>query len=458
MFEVYLFFSISLLLSASIWAVARSMAWAGRSTQVDWQRLLLLLFPVGFVLANLLYVLPLSVRLLFTTEVEGDIAPDLQVFIEYFPLAISLDALFIVVFCLIYWWSVRKYSIQLQTPRRIRRLPHWAFYLTWIAFFGVSIFQIYMLSRGMGGVARLILSGYRVTESLVGQGHFAIGLSWYGSLVLFLIVYARMAGHRVAYLTGFGLLALYVVALILMGRRAALVGVGIPLVLAIHLLFRKLTLKSIVILIVIGFIGLNILGVLRGGSYSSFSDAAMALSERRSDLSSQGRLNYFYTLTSGNFVQPFQALPNVIARNASGEIDYFYGASIFRGLTFIVPQALWPDRPEPVSNWYMKKFIDSNANDNEGRQFFFLADGYMNFGVFGSVIWGVLYGLIFSGISVAVVRRIREPAVLTFFALMIGNILTFVSADLSGALVVFMKVTAAPCLLFILAPRILRSR
>jgi len=106
----------------------------------------------------------------------------------------------------------------------------------------------------------------------------------------------------------------------------------------------------------------------------------------------------------------------------------------------------------------MKKFIDSNANDNEGRQFFFLADGYMNFGVFGSVIWGVLYGLIFSGISVAVVRRIREPAVLTFFALMIGNILTFVSADLSGALVVFMKVTAAPCLLFILAPRILRSR
>jgi len=47
------------------------------------------------------------------------------------------------------------------------------------------------------------------------------------------------------------------------------------------------------------------------------------------------------------------------------------GATYLRAPSFWIPGALYPSRPLPLSNWYMKEFYGSGLGLNENRSFFF---------------------------------------------------------------------------------------
>lgn len=449
MFEVALFAAIVMVVLSAVWSIfyIRRIRLGGGDGSDRLSALQLL--PVAFVLANLLYVLPLPIRLLFTKKADGSIASDLLRFVGYFPEALALDALFLTLFAFVFRVTIVHFMPHLSAPARTRRLPVRVFLLLWLALAVVSLLLIVGLARSAGGILPMILRGYGVTDMFVGQGLYAVGMPWLMSLSVLLLAYTRMRGLRVGQWTALLLIALEFAALLLMARRAALVGLGISVLVVWHYLFHRLSRKSLALILLAGFLAMNLLGLLRGGSYTSVSNAVTTLGQKSDSISSSGKLDIFYTLTSGNFILPFQTMPNIMSQ-MGGQVQLQWGKTSLRALALVIPHALWRDRPEPLSNWYMRKFIDSNAQSNQGVQFFFLSESYLDFGPFGPILWALLYGVGMAWISVWLARRLDNAVYLTLFALLVGNTLNTIASDSFGAVVVFTKVAAAPCLVFLM--------
>lgn len=457
MFEALLFTSVVAVVVAAIWSIAYIARIQVAGTDAHAHAVALRLMPIAFVLANLLYVLPLPIRLLFTKRIDGSIAPDLLHFVDFFPGALALEALFLVIFTFVFRVTITHFQPRLAAPARIKRLPVRAFMLLWLVLALASLLLVAGLARSAGGIMSMVLSGYGVTDMFVGNGLYAVGIPWLMSLSVLLLVHARINGLRIAQWVAFSLIFVEFSALALMARRGALVGLGISVLVVWHFQFRKISMRSLGAILVVGFLAMNLLGLLRGGSYTSISNAFETLEEKSHSISSNGQLNWFYTLTSGNFITPFQTMPNIMSR-MGGDVQLEWGGTSLRAAALVVPQAVWPDRPEPLSNWYMRTFVDSNAQSNQGFQFFFLSGSYLDFGMFGPVLWGFLYGIVMAWLCVWLTRRLSSAVHLTLFAFAIGNILNTISTDTFGGAVVFIKTVAVPCLIFLVIMSMGRHR
>ncbi|MEO7067512.1 MAG: hypothetical protein ABI114_11430 [Rhodanobacter sp.] len=448
MFEAALFASIVTVVVSTIWSIVYIHRIRIAGVHDDRNGLALRLPAITFILANLLYVLPLPIRLLFTKEAGNGIASDLLQFVEYFPAAIILDALFLVLFAFVFRLTAVGSRLRLSVPIRIRHLSMGAFVFLWIPLATTCAVLIVGLAKSAGGVLSLVLMGYGATSIFIGNGLYAIGIPWLMSLSVLLLVYMRMRNSRFGQLAAMALIAIEIGALILMARRGALVGFGISLLVVWHFLFRRFTLKSLALILFSGFLAMNLLGLLRGSSYTSISNALESLNAKGDSVSSDGQLKWFYTLTSGNFVVPFQTMPSIMSHVGS-DIQLQFGATTVRAVALVVPRALWADRPEPLANWYMRKFVDHNAQDNEGIQFFFLSGSYLNFWIFGPILWAILYGTVMGWLCIWFSRRLDSAIHLSLFALVVGNTLNAIASDTFGGAVTFTRVIAAPCLLFL---------
>lgn len=145
----------------------------------------------------------------------------------------------------------------------------------------------------------------------------------------------------------------------------------------------------------------------------------------------------FYTLTYGNFVVPFETLPQIM-QSLAQSWDYWLGWSIPRSLALIVPSSFMPDRPLPLANWYMDVFYGGGSSLNEGRQFFFLSEAYLNFGWLGCAIWGLVIAGVFWLFSRPRSRGLTYWE-LALRSLFFGSLLNFVAADTTGFFISFFK-------------------
>lgn len=171
---------------------------------------------------------------------------------------------------------------------------------------------------------------------------------------------------------------------------------GLTVGLFVHHSVRKLRLRVLVPVGIIAFIGLNVFGYLRGSGYESFRD----LRARSTDLVDRqylGRQSLFYTLTTGEFVVPFETMPEMV-RSVGTTVLPRFGATFARAPLFAVPGIIYPDRPLPLTNWYMAQFYGTGFGLNEGRAFFFLSEGYLNFGPAGIVLLSLAWGAFWGGV------------------------------------------------------------
>ena len=101
----------------------------------------------------------------------------------------------------------------------------------------------------------------------------------------------------------------------------------------------------------------------------------------------------------------------------------------------MVPSAIFPERPLPLANWYIERFYGKGQTSNEGRAFFFLTEGYLNFGPPGIVLvalfWGAFWGALHSWLSASR----RDLAVLLIYSLMVGFIFRCIRGDFSTLLI-----------------------
>lgn len=340
-----------------------------------------------------LFALPLPVRYCFTTEIEGNVSPYLPDFAPYLAFSVGLTAIALVVFVLTYYsgWS-RKLGDRVPLLRD--RSDSGTGVGIW-TLVGLSVLLIYLLAEPLGGVVAFLLLGYNSSAETFGRGYFAVGFPWL--VVATLALLDRFAVTRSWLDAGLclALLAMDLAIFAVTGNRSMMMYLAMALLIFFHFRIRRISLSMLLPVAVAGFLALNVMGSLRSSNYESLADFSGKIFSSAESGPTVEKESYFYTLTIGEFVVPFETLPQMVRTIGVTEVPWF-GVSFLRAPVYMIPSFILPDRPLPLSNWYMEKFYGGGFGLNEGRQFFFLSEGYLNFGPLGvmlvAAVWGVGWG------------------------------------------------------------------
>jgi oligosaccharide repeat unit polymerase len=398
--------------------------------------------PVAFILAESLYVLPLSLHSVASTTAEGNISPFLPMFIDSIPSALVLCALFNVVFSISYRFT--KYSntgtLKLEEKNK-KPIPLNAA----ISLLIVSIAMIYQLTAEVGGILNLVLLGYKVTEQLSSAGHYAIAFDWLVVISLVVLYSGYAEKSKLKTIAGYVLIVILIGMFAIMGRRAVLVVLVGATLIGYHIIVKKIPMFVVVAIISFCFVALNYIGLIRGESYQNVNEIANVVSEKNNRLQDDSP-GLFYAVTTGNFAVPFETFPQII-RTFGDKYWPGFGLYSLRAITFSIPAFIWDDRPLPLANWYVSVFYGETER-NIGRQFFILTAPYMDFGPLGVLAFAYIIAKILRSISQVTSNNKDDPLVSVFFALFLGNVLNFVANDALGFLIVFMKSNGIPLLIF----------
>lgn len=389
--------------------------------------------PIGqYLIFVSLFILPLPIRTCFTLDVEGNVTPYLLDILPYLPVAVLLVALSLPVFLGGYygsWASRAGRLLPLPVPPRRDRSR-----LAFLALSVFSLFLIYQLTEESGGLLAFLLLGYGSTAETFGLGYLAIGFPWLFVASLFLLYrYARFRSRLDLVLFSLALGGVVVIQL-LTGNRSMLLYIGLVTLIFINFAIRRLRWSFFVPLGIAAFLALNLIGLMRTSNYDSVGEFIEKSTSSAESATEEDAHGLFYTLTIGEFVVPFETFPQMIRTVGDSETPWF-GLSYLRAPVFAVPSVVFPDRPLPLSNWYVQKFYGDGFGLNEGRQFFFMAEAYLNFmvaGVFLLVLfWGWLWGTLHQWMK----HSGNDPAVVLVYALAVGFLFRCIAGDFVSLLV-----------------------
>lgn len=377
-----------------------------------------------FVFFLSLFVLPLSIRAYMELDIEGDVTNHLFMLLPYFPEALILTAVGLLFFVAAYY-SRFAGTIASKLPQ-VHSGTHWGRAFAVLAL--CSLFLIEQLASSDGGLLSFILLGYHATAETVGKGYLAMGFPWLFVASMFLL-YGYAVERKVRYLLSFAMVFGVVVLMhLVMARRAQLLYMGLTVWMFWHGAVRPIRMRTVVAAGILCFVALNLMGGLRGATYESVGDFWASTVEGFQQRQSYGFGNGFiYTLTTGEFVVPFETFPQMI-ESVGTTVNPEFGMTYLRAPLQVIPQALFSGRPLPLANWYMSRFYGGGYDFNEGRAFFFLAEGYLNFGIVG-----VILTMLFWGFFLGTLHRYRlssgnKPGSLLLYSLIVA----FVYAGIAG--------------------------
>jgi hypothetical protein len=410
--------------------------------------------PIGQYLFFLsLFVVPLPLRVCFTMAIEGDVSPYLPQFAPYIPIAVVLVALSLPVFAMTYYSGMaRRLGDRVPVPRGAT--PGGAAFGVLVVSV-LSVLLVAKLAQSVGGLLPFLLLGYKASEVTFGKGYLAVGFPWLiVANVALLECYAMRRQRR--YLVAFVLvLALNLVAQAMMGNRALIMYLMTVVITHVHFRIRRLTLRVMLPVLLVGFMALNVLGAIRSSGYTDVDDLVERTSQT-AERQSGDKKNFVYTLTIGEFVVPFETLPQFI-RTVGVDHWPWFGLSIVRMPAFLVPSAIYPDRPLPLGAWYMQQFYGGGYGLNEGRAFFYLSEGYLNFGPPGvflfAAIWGVLWGAVHHWMH----RGMNRFGTVLIYALLVGFMSRCIAGDLVSLVVATIQQSLAGALLILGLARLFRK-
>lgn len=411
------------------------------------------IIPSLFIILIALYVLPLSIRSLLNLE-PSEISPNYYVFHNYIPSALLLSSLFNIAFSITYRIKSRAIS---SSPSSTYSSIYFNFSekLIIIILSLISFWMIYQLSKQVGGVINLVLYGYRVTELFVNKGHFAVGFEWIITLILLIWGNSLATRKKSKIISSLIILIILIISFIIMGRRGALVTILGSSLFLFHQLYKPIRLVIIVGFGLIGFYFLTLVGYLRGDSYEDISSALEIIQEKKTKIDENKSINYFYTLSKGNFAVPFETFPQII-ESFGEKYNVGLGTYSIKSLSIVVPRILWENRPLPLSNWYMNTYYGQTPL-NEGRQFFILTAPYMDFGALGILLIGVIMGVFWSFI-VKISNKYKGDILLTtLVALVISSSFNIIANDVFAWFIAFFKGPGFPIIFLLLYRNAIRS-
>ena len=384
---------------------------------------------VIFLFFYCLFVLPLPIRAYITKEIAGDVTEHLAELLLYIPWAVFLSAIGLPFFVWGYYSNfARRFAQRLPVPRTGRHAGR-----AFVILAALSLFLIFQAARAFGGLSRLVLLGYGVEGKMIGKGYLAIGFTWLfvaSTFLLYRYVKDRKKSSLVAFWVVFGLI---VAMLTVMGRRGDIAYMLLTVTIFWHHGVRPLNIKLLTVLALVFFVGLNLFGQLRESGYSSLADFWTRTTANYSE-TSDSSARWYYTLSTGEFVVPFETLPQMI-KSVGTDVSPEFGWTFLRAPVFAIPSVLYPNRPVALSNWYMNEFYGFDSNLYVGRQFFFLSEGYLNFGPLGIPIlmyfWGLFAGVVWRFRA----RSENHPGVILIYSLTVAFFFVAIAGDFSTLLV-----------------------
>ncbi len=377
-----------------------------------------------------IFVVPLPLRTLFTLQIKGDVTPHLPALLPYMAEAIWWTTAAYIAFALAYWSGLGRTLASIFPHPPILR-GHRPLGAAAVILF-VSLVLLITLGGGLAGIGDLILLGYASSAKTFGRGYLAVGFPWL--IVSLLFLFYMYATHRTTRWLVYGLVGSAVLAsmYLIMGNRSLVMYLLIALILFVHVQIRSFSKKQLLVLTVCGFVALNVYGFLRSSNYTSLTGYFHSTGNTLQLLQQSGKLDkgLYYTLTNGEFAVPFETMPQMI-QSVGNTVPYQYGKTFLQAPLFFVPSALFPNRPLPLTNWYMNTFYGKTAGLNHGRAFFFLAEGYLNFGPIGVLLVGIMWGLYLSAIAEYRRRGIGNPGTAMIYSLAVA----FIPRQIAGSFV-----------------------
>lgn len=376
-----------------------------------------------------LFTLPLPLRALYSDVVEGDVTEHLPQLKPFLPAAVFYTAVALVVFAIAYYSAAaRAFGRALPRPPRPKSLG--GAYVAAAAVGCIAFALVVMLARSTGGLLGFILLGYGSSAETFGRGYLAVGFPWLfvASLMpLYRFAYQPRAIDRIVAIVWIGVL---VAVQLILGNRSAVMYMAIVIVVFWHFAIRRFSGMLLATLGFVGFVALNIAGSLRGSDYSSLKEFVDRTTSAATHTVTGGTLHegMFYTLTTGEFVVPFETFPEMI-RSVGTRVEARFGATMVRAPVFAIPSAIYSERPLPLTSWYVRSFYGSGFGLNEGRSFFFLAEGYLNFGLAGVLMVGLLWGWFWGGVREYLRLSRGEPGAVLLVALTIAFVFRAVAGD-----------------------------
>jgi hypothetical protein len=394
-----------------------------------------------------LFTLPLPVRALITHEIEGDVTKHLPQLIAYLPASVLLAALAVICFVLAYYSDVGgRIASRLWVPSHPRRDPYGAAIVLGV----FSLLLLARLTQNSGGIINFILLGYASSAQTFGQnGYLAIGFPWlYVALTFFLYRYAVRRRARDLVLYGIGFAAVAGMQMI-MGNRSIVLYMVLVTIIFVHSALHRVTMPRLIPIVAAGFVALNMAGYLRKSHYESPAAAFRQWTQGFQEVSSSEELRngWYYTLTTGEFVVPFETMPQMI-RSIGTDVPPQWGASFATAPLFFVPSAVFPNRPLTIGQWYMAQFYgDERRGLNEGRGFYFLSEGYMNFGPVGIPLLALCWGVFWRMMREYLVRARRDPGAALLYAFTVAYMFRSIAGDSRTLLVGIAEQAVVPAIL-----------
>lgn len=388
-----------------------------------------------------IYVSPLSIRYILGLGIGGNITYMFHEIEHVFPLSLVLVSVSNFVFYLFYRLNFLKLNISNRgLIHKTGAYKYLTFSGTFLFIFGFSLF-FYMTSNN-GGVLNFLLLGYGVTSIFSEQPLLAtsIPITFVSGLFFF---YAFIeSGRKINIVLSIVVSVSFIIICIVLGRRAEVVSWGLVYLLNIVSIYKKIRFIKLVPLFIAAFIFMNLLGVVRQSNYQDLNSFFKRIEDKAVGDNSSS-YNMFYTLTDGQFAVPFEVLPVLMEKLELNEFKY--GSTLIESVQLWIPRFLWHEKGHGLTSWYYHKYYDPSAPPNEGRAFFFLAEGYLNFGVVGVLFWAALWGQLCRFIGSLYLRSNdifdKNYLGIFFFSVFTGNMIKLMAGSLSSIFVVLIKQT-----------------
>jgi oligosaccharide repeat unit polymerase len=345
--------------------------------------------------------------------------------------ALVLSAGFLTAFLAGYFFFPARAEATPRPPRTEldpRRFRNWSMVTT-----GAALLLFAGFVQQIGGLEVLLANLHDRVRLFSGLNYLGLPILSLHSVVLLSYTRLLRAGRR----PGLGFLAFFTFALgitTLQGSKTSLLAALLALVVARHYLKRPVRLATVVILAVAApFAALSFDLFFReylvhGNITTLGFDISLMTAARDA-------WNMFYAnafLQTQVLMLMVDGMPQIL--------PFQLGLPYAAAFAMPIPRALFPDKPPVGTEIFSRAFFPELLDQGTSIPTSLVGEFYMNFGVAGVLLGGLLLGCGMRGLYAWRQRRRDEPMVAPLYGLVIGTLLPWVRGDSFGPTVSFLVV------------------
>jgi oligosaccharide repeat unit polymerase len=301
-----------------------------------------------------------------------------------------------VAICSGYGWALRRrresFPLRLVQPWSPTAFARVRPAIVLVVLAGIALYAIYVLQTGVGAYLSGVSAG-RSEEARAAaassSAYFYSGLQFALGALILLLLQNRLARNRIGQLWAISLLALAMLPQLLAGNRSVFVPVAVSILLIFASTNPKvISFSRVAVLLPLAFV----LGIVapriwrdslsRGGSVDMAIQSAFSLETAIGDF------------VGGLDTAMIDAFEVQVRAQDSGALPLLFGQSYLSALTAVVPRQLWPEKPEVVDAYLNSVLFPQTHELGIGFAFGVYSEPYLNFGLLGVVVIGLIFGLI----------------------------------------------------------------